>query len=69
MNPYKFFGYTAIGSLVWNTAWITAGYVLGENWEVADQLSSIVDYLVYAVIAFIGLQLVIRFIKARRSKS
>jgi membrane protein DedA with SNARE-associated domain len=69
MNPYKFFGYTAIGSLVWNTAWITAGYVLGENWEIADQFSSIVDYLVYAVIAFIGLQLVIRFIKARRSKS
>jgi membrane protein DedA with SNARE-associated domain len=69
MNPYKFFGFTAIGSLVWNTAWITAGFVLGENWEIADQFSSVVDYFVYAVIAVIGLQLVIRSIKARRSKS
>jgi alkaline phosphatase len=68
MNPYKFFLFTAIGSFVWNTAWITAGFVLGDNWEVAEQFSSVVDYLVYAVIAFIAIQLVIRFVKARKSR-
>jgi membrane protein DedA with SNARE-associated domain len=68
MNPYKFFLFTAIGSSIWNTAWITAGFVLGENWEVAEQFSSLVDYIVYAVIAFIAIQLVIRFVKARKSR-
>lgn len=66
MSPYKFFGFTAIGSLIWNTAWITAGYVLGENWEVAERFSSIVDYVVYAVIAYLGISLIFRFLKARK---
>ncbi len=69
MNPYKFFLFTAIGSLVWNTAWITAGFALGENWEVAEQFSSVVDYVVYAVLALLMIQLVIRFLKARKSRS
>ncbi len=68
MNPYKFFLFTAIGSSIWNTAWITAGFVLGENWEVAEQFSSVVDYIVYAVIAFLAIQLVLRFLKARKSR-
>jgi membrane protein DedA with SNARE-associated domain len=67
MSPVKFFSFTALGSLVWNTAWISAGFVLGENWEVAERFSSVIDYVVYAVLAFILIQLVIRFIKARKS--
>jgi membrane protein DedA with SNARE-associated domain len=66
MSPVKFFAFTGIGSLVWNTAWISAGFVLGENWEVAERFSSVIDYVVYAVLAFILIQLVIRFIKARK---
>ncbi len=69
MNPYKFFLFTAIGSLIWNTIWITAGFALGENWEVAERFSSVVDYVVYAVIAYIAIRLVMRFIKARKSRS
>jgi len=66
MSPTKFFAFTGIGSLVWNTAWISAGFVLGENWEVAERFSSVIDYVVYAVLAFILIQLVMRFIKARK---
>lgn len=66
MSPVKFFAFTGIGSLVWNTAWISAGFVLGENWEVAERFSSVIDYVVYAVLAFIFIQLVVRFIKARK---
>ena len=66
MSPVKFFAFTGIGSLVWNTAWISAGFVLGENWEVAERFSSVIDYVVYAVLAFILIRLVIRFIKARK---
>lgn len=66
MSPVKFFAFTGIGSLVWNTAWISAGFVLGENWEVAERFSSVIDYVVYAVLAFILIQLAIRFIKATK---
>jgi len=69
MNPVKFFAFTGLGSLVWNSAWISAGYVLGDNWEVAERFSSVIDYVVYAVLAFIFIQLVFRFIKARKDRS
>lgn len=29
--------YTALGSLIWNTAFLVAGYLLGENWYLAEQ--------------------------------
>jgi membrane protein DedA with SNARE-associated domain len=67
MSPLKFFAFTGLGSLVWNSAWISAGYVLGENWEVAERFSSIIDYVVYAVLAFICIQLLIRFLKAGKN--
>ncbi len=68
MNPAKFFAYTALGSLVWNSIWISAGFLLGENWEEAERFSSVIDYVVYAVLAYVLIQLVLRFFKARRAK-
>jgi membrane protein DedA with SNARE-associated domain len=68
MNQVKFFAFTGLGSLVWNSAWISAGFVLGENWEVAERFSSVIDYVVYAVLAFIFIQLVVPFIKARKDR-
>lgn len=69
MNPVKFFAFTGLGSLVWNSAWISAGYLLGENWEIAERFSSVIDYVVYAVLAFIFIQLLIRFLKSRKAGS
>jgi membrane protein DedA with SNARE-associated domain len=47
--------YTAIGSLVWNTALITAGYLLGDQWE--DVLAVIEPFQNLVLIA-IGLVIV-----------
>lgn len=69
MNPGKFFAFTGLGSLVWNTAWISAGFVLGENWEVAERFSSVIDYVVYAVLAFILVHLIIRFVKGKKGQN
>jgi membrane protein DedA with SNARE-associated domain len=33
MPVARFAGYTAAGSLVWNTVFVVAGYLLGEQWE------------------------------------
>ncbi len=42
--------YTVIGSLIWNTALIVAGYLLGDNWESAGQPAEVMQKAVLAVI-------------------
>jgi membrane protein DedA with SNARE-associated domain len=48
MPPVRFTVYTALGSVVWNTALIGAGYALGDRWE---QVGDYVSWFQYAVIA------------------
>ncbi len=50
MNPAQFTLYTAIGSLVWNSVLIGAGYKLGDNWEQVAEWVGTFQYLVVAVI-------------------
>ncbi|MGH2558944.1 MAG: DedA family protein [Thermomicrobiales bacterium] len=47
MNVLQFMLYTAIGSGVWNTILIMAGWWLGDNWE---EVGDYVDYLEIPVI-------------------
>jgi membrane protein DedA with SNARE-associated domain len=53
MRMAPFLAYTAAGSLLWNTALICAGYVLGDNWHLVEQYVSLVSkgVLVLAVVA------------------
>jgi membrane protein DedA with SNARE-associated domain len=46
MNLTTFILYTAIGSGIWNSILILAGWWLGDNWE---EVSTVVDYLEYPV--------------------
>jgi membrane protein DedA with SNARE-associated domain len=50
MNPLAFTLYTAIGSLVWNAALITAGYQLGDRWEMVGEWVGVLQYFVVAAI-------------------
>ncbi|TWD74893.1 membrane protein DedA with SNARE-associated domain [Kribbella amoyensis] len=67
MSVPLFLALTAIGSLIWNSALITAGYALGEKWHVVE---SSVGYFQYAVLAA-AIALVTWFVvvkvRARRS--
>lgn len=52
MNLVPFIVYTAIGSGLWNSLLIIAGWWLGDNWE---EVSTYVDYLEYPMyIAILG---------------
>jgi membrane protein DedA with SNARE-associated domain len=63
--PIKLFiVYTTIGSLVWNTSLITAGYVLGEQWTLVERYVGVLQYLVIAIV----LILVARFVFVRLQK-
>jgi membrane protein DedA with SNARE-associated domain len=53
---------TTAGSLLWNTAFVLAGYTLGENWHVVERYADIASKavlgaLVLAVVAFVALRL------------
>ena len=48
MAVVPFTVYTTVGSLVWNSALIGAGYALGDRWE---QVGDVVSWFQYVVIA------------------
>jgi len=61
MNFVLFTVLTALGSLVWNTVFVTAGYVLGANWHLVEPYASSLQYVVLlAVAALIGWFIVTR---------
>jgi membrane protein DedA with SNARE-associated domain len=41
---------TALGSLIWNTTFVAAGYVLGENWRLVEEYAGIFQNLVILVV-------------------
>jgi membrane protein DedA with SNARE-associated domain len=74
MNFGVFTLYTLIGSAIWNTALIGAGYVLRDNWHDVEPILSVVQYVVIAlIVAAIGWLLWTRVFspaaKAARSSS
>ncbi|MGW4212918.1 DedA family protein [Lentzea sp. NPDC004789] len=46
MRLVPFLAYTAAGSLLWNTALILAGYLLGDNWHLVEQYVGIASKVV-----------------------
>lgn len=67
--PLKLFViYTTIGSLIWNTTLISAGYLLGEQWDLVEQYVGIFQKFVIAtVILSIIYFIVTRLNKRRKS--
>ncbi|GAB2750595.1 DedA family protein [Streptomyces bullii] len=57
-----FLGLTTLGSALWNTAFVLAGYVMGDNWPEVTRIVSTYSKVVLvgaalAVLVFIGLRL------------
>ncbi|MFC7623323.1 DedA family protein [Microlunatus sp. GCM10028923] len=57
------------GSLIWNSIFVTAGYVLGENWHVVDQYAGIFSKLVIVlVVAAVAIFIVLRVRERMRDR-
>ena len=70
MPMWQFLALTTLGSLIWNSVFVVAGYLLGANWQVVDQYAGIFQKVVIAAIALaIVLFVVVRVRERRRSKS
>jgi len=56
MPMREFLLYTAAGSLIWNTALISAGYLLGEQWHLVERYVGIFQYIiVFAITVLVGI--------------
>lgn len=69
MPLLRFGVFTLIGSAVWNTALVVAGYVLGAQWEDVGRYSDWINYAVYAVIAFLVIRFVVTRLRRRSARA
>jgi membrane protein DedA with SNARE-associated domain len=67
MSPVWFTICTVIGSLVWNTALIGAGHLLGDRWEETESVVGVLQYVVIAaIVVAIAWFVWKRFVQPRR---
>ena len=64
MGVAKFYLFSGIGIVIWNTLWITIGYNLGENWAQGEEFAQILDYIIYGLVALVGIYVAFNFLKA-----
>jgi membrane protein DedA with SNARE-associated domain len=66
MPLWRFSLYTLIGSAVWNTIFVVAGYQLGARWKDVGKYSDPINTAVVVIIALVLLQFVVkRVLRAR----
>ena len=65
----KFILFTTLGSGIWNSIWISAGFFLGENWKVAEEFSNVIDVIAYSAIAIFIALLIVRAIRDARGQT
>ncbi|WP_238165356.1 DedA family protein [Kribbella caucasensis] len=69
MSVSLFLVLTAIGSLVWNTALILAGYLLGEQWHLVESSVGVFQKVVLVAAVAAVTWFVMVKVRARRSVS
>ena len=70
MPVWQFLSLTTLGSLIWNSGFVVAGYLLGANWQVVDEYAGIFQKVVIGVVALaIVVFVVVRARDKRRQKS
>ncbi|MEV6281462.1 DedA family protein [Kribbella sp. NPDC051770] len=69
MSVPLFLGLTSLGSLIWNSALIVAGYALGEKWHLVESSVGVFQYVVIAAAVAAVTWFVVVKVKAKRSDS
>jgi membrane protein DedA with SNARE-associated domain len=65
MSIPLFLALTAAGSLIWNSIFVVAGYLLGENWHIVESYAGILSKVVLVAIAIAVVVFVILRIRRR----
>lgn len=70
MPVARFLLYTTLGSAIWNTVFVLAGYLLGENWHTVESYVGTLQNLVIVVcVLAVGYFVGSRLLRARRNRS
>ncbi len=67
MNFAKFLVLTTLGSLIWNTVFVVAGYLLGANWYLVDEYAGLFQKAVIAAVVLATGWFVISRLRDRKS--
>jgi membrane protein DedA with SNARE-associated domain len=67
----KFLALTALGSLIWNSALVMTGYLLGASWQLADDYAgllqnTVIGLVVAAILVFVVVRLRQRYRSSAR---
>lgn len=66
MNPLTFGALTAAGSLIWNSVFVLAGYLLGENWHIVETYAGALQTLILLALTAAIVWFLIARIRATR---
>jgi membrane protein DedA with SNARE-associated domain len=66
MHFGKFLALTATGSLIWNSGFVVAGYILGSNWQVVDRYAGIFQWGVFAIVAVMVVMFIVKRVRKRK---
>jgi membrane protein DedA with SNARE-associated domain len=70
MPLWQFLSLTTLGSLIWNSGFVMAGYLLGANWQVVDRYAGVFQYVVLGIVAIaIAVFVLVRVRERRRNNS
>jgi membrane protein DedA with SNARE-associated domain len=61
----KFLLYTTLGSAIWNTIFVLAGYFLGENWHVVERYAGVLQWVVIGAVAIAVVWFVVSRLRKR----
>lgn len=68
MSIWLFMGLTGAGSLLWNSLFVSAGYLLGERWYVVESVSGPAKWAVVVVGVTLVAWFVVSRLRGRRSR-
>jgi membrane protein DedA with SNARE-associated domain len=63
MGLAKFYFFSTVGILSWNSLWLLLGVNLGENWKAADEFAQFLDWAVYGLLALVAIYVLYNLIK------
>jgi membrane protein DedA with SNARE-associated domain len=66
MRMAPFLAYTTAGSLIWNTALILAGYLLGDNWHLVEDYVGLASKAVLALAVIVAAVFVVTRLAKRK---
>lgn len=69
MKMLPFVLFTAVGSLIWNTALVSAGAVLGQNWERVMQVTEKYETIMLVIMVIIAAVVLVLILRKRRESN